>query len=174
MSRLSDLNTYLFYEFGFDDEEDESRIADDWPFVLEPTGEEDIYAFEDDGEAHFVWTGRVTGVLPAAGMSAADVVVQFEGSEWIGGRDPIDLGTSYIGHDDIPPATERRAALEALTDEPIAEGLYLKATGEYLALAGDTVIGTNVPATPAPFRDASAWRRLSYVMGQIQRGRVQR
>lgn len=168
MSGLTDLNEYLFYEFGFDLEH-EPKIAEDWPFALEPTDAPGIFVFQHEGERHFAFDRPSLNFLPAAGMGAADVATQTAGMAWIGERDPIDLQTSYVGYDDIPPARERRAVTEALTgDEPIAEGLYLRATGEYLALAGDTVVGTSVAPTPAPFPEASPWRRLAYVIGEIQ------
>ena len=147
MGELFDPNLYLFFELGFDEGHEPSEVGDDWPFALVPVGTlrgVAVYEIQLDGERHFV-TANPANVFPAAGMEAADLEVAWAGQAWIGERDPIDLGTSAIGHEAVPPGPERRRACEALAaGAPLLEGLYLRATGEYLVLTDTAAAGTSL------------------------------
>src|SRR5262245_1929775 len=95
-----DLNEYLFYEFGFDDEADESRISDSWPFQLRRIALVDdapVFEFDDDDEPYFALVAGALNFLPKAGMDVNALRLQLTGGCWIGKRDPIDLNLSRLG-----------------------------------------------------------------------------
>lgn len=170
------LNEYLFHEFGHDGPED--RISESWPFELREVGQTNgLVAFEfDDGDERFfaIDDGALT-FLPVAGMNLDDLVLQSEGSRWIGARDPVDLGTSRLGDSEVPSAIARRKALQALGETTlpgvrivILEGLYLCAEQRYVglfaAIGGElaVVAGLDSVRVEVPFPKASPWRRLSW------------
>ena len=183
-----EVNEYLFYEFGFDTEPDSdaAAISDSWPFELREVGmvsslagQRRVYEFTDEGEEYFAFGRNHFSVLPKAGMTLDDLRLQERGSAWIGRRDPVGLNTVLIGDDTVPPTPERRAAIERLaagqfanpTALRVLEGLFLRATGSYLALVEDTAsnearaLGTDIAARPVGFPAASAWRRLVVAVG---------
>ncbi|HEX7334078.1 MAG TPA: hypothetical protein VF290_21410 [Pyrinomonadaceae bacterium] len=178
------LNHYLFLEFGMDDEdEDESRISEEWPFVLREVGqlpERELTVFEfDDGEAWFAIADPALGVCTQAGMTFDDLVLQYSGSDWIVARKPVDLSMSMPGDPHVPSGLERRKALQSLgatvldgKEPEILEGLYLQTERRYLGLfsaPGDqTAVIGGLPDSSKPevlFPDASPWRRLAWGIG---------
>jgi hypothetical protein len=141
MSSERDLNEYLFFEFGFDLKEDESRISESWPFELRKIAElQDGPLFEfDDNEPFFAFVGGGFNFLPKAGMDITALRLQIAGCRWIGSRDPVGLDVSMPGDPSVPSGLERRRALEILGQElvlgqdgEILEGLFLRAERRYL------------------------------------------
>lgn len=111
----SQLNEYLFHEFGHDGPED--RISDNWPFELREVGQTDgliAFEFDEGGERFFAVDNGALTFLPVAGMTFDDLVLQTKGSRWIAVRDPVDLATSRPGDGEVPSGIERRNALQAL------------------------------------------------------------
>ena len=179
------LNHYLFLEFGMDDEdEDESKISEEWPFVLREVGqvperELTVFAFDDDDESWFAIADPVLTVCTQAGMTFDDVVLQYLGSGWIGARNPVDLSMSMPGDPRVPSGLERRKALQSLgatvlggKEPEILVGLFLLTEHRYLGLfrtPGDqtSIIGGLPDSTmlEVPFPDASTWRRLAWGIG---------
>ena len=178
------LNHYLFLEFGMDDEGDgESRISEEWPFVLREVGqlpERELTVFKfDDDEPYFAIADPVLNVYPTAGMTFDDLLLQYLGSGWISARNPVDISMSMPGDPHVPPGLERRKALESLgaavldgKEAEILEGLYLVTERSYLGLfsaPGDqTAFIGGLPDSSkpeVPFPDASSWRRLAWGVG---------
>ena|SRR5215216_3127 len=137
------LNEYLFLEFSMSDEEDESKISEEWPFVLREIGRIPgltVFEFNDD-EPYFALANRYLNFFPKAGMTFEDLVLQHAGSGWIYARDPVDLSMSMPGNDRVPTGLERRKALQSLgaavlgVKEPeILQGLFLLTERRYLGL----------------------------------------
>jgi hypothetical protein len=185
MSEKKTVNEYLFYEFGYDLRHDPSAITDDWPFELQTSGtirstkgEIEVLEFVANGETYFVLHGNTLSFYPAAGMTLEDLRVQQEGAVWITRQDPIDLATSRLGDDTVPPVAERQTALESLANIACAsprifEGLYLRMVGAYLALVEDTttgtefIIGSDFEPRAVGFPQASSWRRLAIGVGKM-------
>lgn len=178
------LNDYLFLEFGMDDEgEDESKISEEWPFVLREVGqvpERELTVFEfDDDEPYFAIADPALNFYPKAGMTFDDLVLSYLGSGWIRARNPVDLSMSMPGDPHVPSGLERRKALQSLgaavldgKEPEILEGLYLQTERRYLGLfsaPGDqtAVIGglPDLSKPEVPFPDASSWRRLAWGVG---------
>ena len=175
------LNEYLFLEFGMDDEEDESQISEEWPFVLREVGRTPtltVFEFDDD-EPYFAIADPVLNFFTKAGMTFDDLVLQDLGSGWIRARNPVDLSMSMPGDARVPPGLERRKALQSLgatvlgVNEPeILEGLFLvterrylglfRAPGEQTAIIGGLPDSTTLAV---PFPEASSWRRLAWGIG---------
>jgi hypothetical protein len=193
MSTLRDINEYLFYDFGPGLEEDEHRISDDWPFVLDPVGSfpvgrgtYQVYRFTDDGDAFYVLDGPALLSVPADGMTLEDLRREQQGGSWIAQGDPVDLNTSRIGDERVPPAPERRAAIVQLArnlvnvEAPIMhEGLFLMTGQTYLALVEDPttgqeyVLSSEWGARPSVRPDLRAYRRLALTVGLLlDRGEV--
>jgi hypothetical protein len=185
-----EINEYLFYEFGLDGEADVSAVSENWPFVLETVGSLDtsdqhleVFRFWDKEDEYYAIGGGRFSFLPTAGMDLDDLRNTFLGTQWIGNRGPVDLGTVMIGDPQVPSGSARRAAIEELAKAAlaangfrIAEGLLLRATGEYLALIiaegsqGEAIlVGSNIPPRAVGFPDASQHRRLSWAVGQLIR-----
>jgi hypothetical protein len=186
MSSRKTINEYLFYELGYDLEHPPSAVADDWPFELQTVGTIDsiqgqieVFEFIADNERHFALLSR--GGLesyPAAGMTRMDLQLQHDGAAWIACQDPIDLATSRLGDDSIPPATERQAVIEGLAanicvSPRILEGLYLCTRGTYLALVEDphtgasVIVGSDFEPHTVGLLQASPWRRLALGVGEM-------
>ena len=176
------LNEYLFLEFSMDDEEDdESKISEDWPFVLREVGRiPGLTVFEfDDDEPYFAIADPVFNVYQKAGMTFDDLVLQRTGASWLDARNPVDLEMSMPGHSSVPSGLERREALQSLgtavlggKEPEILEGLFLRTERRYLGLfsaPGDqtAVIGGLPDSTTleVPFPNASTWRRLAWGIG---------
>lgn len=179
------LNEYLFLEFGMDDEdEDESKISEEWPFVLREAGQIQergliVFEFDDDDQPYFAIGNHCLSVLPRAGMIFDDLVLQYSGAAWINAREPVDLSMSMPGDARVPSGLERRKALQSLgatvlgVNEPeILEGLFLKTERSYLGLfsgPGDqTAVICGLPDSSkleVPFPNASPWRRLAWGIG---------
>ncbi len=175
----TELNGYLFLEFGVDG--DESSVSEDWPFELHTlleTSKLAVFEFHSD-QAYFAVADEGLNFLPQAGMAVEDLLLQRSGARWIGARDPIDLSVVRLGDPAVPPAIERRRRLEALGVDvihggkvEILEGLFLRGEQRYLGLFGTAgsehaVIG-GLPSTPplwVPFPLASPWRRLAWGVG---------
>lgn len=175
-----DLNEYLFLEFGFDLEEDQSRVSESWPFELRKIADlEDgpLFEFDDNDEPFFAFGGTFN-FLPKAGMDLAALLVQLRGGRWISSREPVDLELSMPGHSSVPSGLERRRALELLGQEVLAsrqveilEGLFLRTEQKYLGLfrvAGqsEAVVGGLSRRIVVLFPEASGWRRLAWGVGQ--------
>jgi hypothetical protein len=119
-------------------------------------------------------------VLPQAGMTVDDLMLQHSGAKWIGARYPIDLSVVRLGDPTVPSGVERRRQLEALGSATvpgeavdILEGLFLCSEQRYLALFGKSskneAVIAGLPDTPpivVPFPRASSWRRLAWGVGQ--------
>jgi hypothetical protein len=179
------LNEYLFHEFGHDGPED--RISDSWPFQLREVGRTEglvAFEFEDEGERFFAIDKGALTFLPVAGMTFEDLILQTEGSRWIGARDPVDLATGRPGDPVVPSSIERRNALQALGESTlreapveILEGLFLRTEKQYLGLfarpGGDeaVVAGFDSVHIEVAFRKASPWRRLAWGIGAWLRRR---
>ncbi len=175
-----DLNDYLFLEFGMEEEE-EALISETWPFSLRRLGEigdSVIFEFDDDDEPYFAIGGPCLSVLPKNGMTIDDLVLQFDGAEWIVAQDPVSLEESRPGDESIPSGIERQRALEELgrhaTGDPRAEimyGLFLRNSRRYLGLFRipdelEAVIGgLDTPISVGHDR-CSVWRRLACGVGQ--------
>ena len=184
MSDKGRINRYLFSEFGYDLEHEPSTISHNWPFELHAVGmisssgrETEVLGFAADDQDYYVLLGESLSFLPAAGMSLQDLQLQQNGQDWIDSQDPIDLATSRPLDGAVPSAIERRASIEELAASAcsslrLLKGVYLRATGTYLALIEDAsggeamVIGTGLATRLAPFPRASPWRRLALVIGQ--------
>jgi len=182
------LNEYLFYEFGFDlEEENVNKISENWPFILEEAGmieagdkTEYVFIFEHEGEKSYAIYGRALDFFPIAGMNLTDLRRQFIGATWIASKKPINL--SVVRPDDpiIPSTSERRRRIEELAriidsckSVRILEGLFLKVTNEYIGLVQFSeeqaahVVGDKIRVRNVPFHEASASRRLSIAIGKM-------
>jgi hypothetical protein len=176
-----DLNEYLAVEWGH-----EGEVGEDNPFSLHHLGSlavhgtsSEVFEFLEDGERFFALSGRTLSYLPAGQMSLEDLRVQELGRDWLGQREPIDLGTSRIGDERVPTAVERRETIHALIAQVgldpsttrILEGLFLLTDGRYVALVescdGDRVAVVDGVAAPiaAVMAGLSAWRQLAYAVG---------
>jgi len=160
-------------------------VSETWPFTLVHVrtfalGSRSVFVFEfeHEGLSYFAVDGASLAFYPAAGMNAVDLEMQIRGAAWIREQDPVDSNSSVISDESVPPAVERRSRLQSLAiaqtgreDTAILEGLFLRQTGTYLALA-QTVDGAAVVVSergasePVPFPTASSWRRLSYAIGR--------
>ena len=103
-----EINEYLFFEFGV--EGDESRISEEWPFILNKAGEidgEEIFEFNSDNEAYYAIYGRRLRYLRKDG-TIDDLKIEFIGSSWIARQKPITLDESFGDHPKIPRAIDRR------------------------------------------------------------------
>ena len=175
----TELNEYLFMEFGVDG--DEAQVSEDWPFDLKKlleTSDLTVFEFRAD-EAYFALADESLNFMPQAGMTVADLLLQRSGAQWIGARDPIDLSVVRLGDPSVPRTSERRRQLEALAAETlpgetvtILEGLFLCTEQRYLALfAGSATSDAVIAGLPGPprifvsFPQASAWRRLAWGVG---------
>lgn len=188
MTDKRDINRYLYYEFGEDG--DASEISEDWPFQLSVVGsfttaegETEVFHFADDDQEYFAVAGRSLTYYPRGGMELAHLRLQSVGSSWIARQDPVDLNTSILAEDSVPPSVERRRHIEDIAgqhlgDAPfsILEGLFLRSTGKYLALVQPadndkaSIVGTNIVVRNIPFPSASPWRRLAVGIGNLVEG----
>ena len=176
----TEVNAYLFMEFGVDG--DESRVSEVWPFELELLLEAPdltVFGFQADEDSYFAVAEASLNFLPQAGMSVDDLLLQRSGARWIAARDPVDLSTVRLGDPGVPSTVERRRRIEALGAEmfpgqtvKILEGLFLRTEQRYLVLFGKPATGAaaigglpETPAIPVPFPLASAWRRLAWGVG---------
>ena len=175
------LNEYLFMEFGVDG--DESNVSEGWPFQLQTvldTPDLVVFDFHEDGEAYFAVADEALDFMPQAGMTVEDLLLQRRGGAWIGERDPVDLTVVRLGDPAVPSTSERRRRLEALGTDALSgknvtilEGVLLAGEQRYLGLYetgvdGEAVI-VGLPETPpihVPFPHASAGRRLAWGVGQ--------
>ena len=149
------LNEYLAAEFGIGEGAD--HVSDAGPFALAHvrsfvlmSQSTHVFEFQHEGMAYFAVAGAPLSFYPAAGMSAADLEIQFRGAAWIAEQDPIDSNSSAIGDERVPSAVERRSRLRAIAiaqtgreDSEVLEGLFLRKTGMCLALV-QTCDGTAV------------------------------
>ena len=197
MATKQEINQYLYAEFAFDLEcgGDESRISDGWPFQLrylgqipDPSDPSEVYQFDYNGETYHVVSGWARNYHRAAGVTLDDLALAYQGSSWISERGPIDLNTFRIGDPSVPPAYERRAAILSLATLSmgrqegftIAVGLYLKATGQYLALVEDELAGSAYVVASgfgphkARLPHSPGWRRLAIGVGELLRAGILR
>jgi hypothetical protein len=190
MTEKREVNEYLFYEFCYDLGHEPSEVAEDWPFQLKELGtirthegERRLFEFVYKGDPYVVVSGPITASYPAAGMKPGDFEIQLDGGEWLEQQGPVDLKTSVLGDDNVPPQPERKAAILSLaapaTRNPhICIGLYLRTTGRYLALVEDRdtgeaiLIGTDVVPRNVGFPEASPGRRLAYAVGLLLEDKV--
>lgn len=182
-----EINEYLFYEYGYDLEHDPSAVTPDWPFELHPVGtirsqegEVQVFEFSDEHGVNFALSGRTLTCYSAYQMTLDDLQIQVEGGEWIDRQGPIDLATSRVGYETIPPLSERRRATDELArtacESPrVHEGLYLEKRSIYLALIEDTdtggawVVGTGLEPHRVGFPQLPRPRRLALGVGQLLR-----
>lgn len=168
------LRDYLAAELGLDGRSAE-RVE------LEPCGLVDatpVYRFRHEGEAFFAFGGQVLDFMPVAGMSFEDVARQTRGSAAIVARDPVDLSQSLPGVDDVPSSLERRRHLDEMCEaaglDPtkLRVGLFLRASGEWLALVGGAeaiALSSMGGSVRVGFPEASDWRRLSWAAAAFLR-----
>jgi hypothetical protein len=179
------LNEYLLMEFGIDSNGGARPATDDWPFALTPagrigadSGDPDVYIFQIEEPYYALCVGALH-CYPVAGMSLADLKMQFSGAAWLATQEPIDLSTSATGLLGVPSIPERREAITSLvisaydtgTGFRILEGLYLRKTLRFYALIElveshkSVLVGTGIAPLEIGFPKASSWRRLSYAIG---------
>jgi len=183
-----EINEYLFYEFGFDEDNDESLVNEDFPYIFTYLGELnhlnrniEVYEFFDDDESNVVLYGGRISTFRREGMSLQDLHFQLIGQSWIGEKSPIDLNMSKIGYDNIPPINIRREKVEELSTEickskdslKILEGLFLVEEQTYLALIEDLsnkhkfIVGTDIIPELIEINCLSAWRSLAWGIGKM-------
>lgn len=177
---------YLFYEFGFDLNYDESLISDEWPCILEYLDTftirkttKDIYHTKFSDNDYFVISGSCLSIMPASCITLKELYLYEIGADWIHSQDPIDLNLCIIGDHNIPSSQERRKqiAMDAkkffnYSNEPnILIGLYFPQTREYLALVQypeeTAIAGSKFTVRNIPFRDLSPYSRLAIGIGKI-------
>jgi hypothetical protein len=76
----TELNGYLFLEFGFDG--DESQVREDWPFVLSEVGSADgdhVFSFECDEEEYYAISGASLSFQRKDGADFALLQIQRRG-----------------------------------------------------------------------------------------------
>lgn len=184
---LKNYNQYLYFEFGWFDEDEESRISEDWPYKISPVAELEvnrtqtkILEFQENEETYYLVDGDSLNFYQKDGLSLKTLRMLLEGSSWIGEKDPVDLNTMDKRDPGIPSIPQRKDYLFRLWEEYfgdkkmlIHEGLYLKKTKKYVALGvhqhdqkvnvfGDGIIVRNVP-----FETLSASKRLSIAIGKL-------
>ena len=183
-----DLNQYLYYEFGVDDEnERDAKISDNWPFKLEFIGKINIknevitvYAFEDDNEKFFGIDGDLISYFPQGSMDLKNLKRQFLGSKWMSQFEIINLETVVLDDAHVLSTEERRNHIKNLAKKicttkacHILEGLFLKDAQEYIALVkfeqdkNAHIIGDRIKVRNIPFDDVSPWRRLAVGIGKL-------
>ncbi|MDH4202367.1 MAG: hypothetical protein OEV87_05695 [Phycisphaerae bacterium] len=183
-----DLNQYLYYEFGFDDEnEDDANVSDNRPFDLEFVGEirinnevMTIYLFESDNEKYYAIDGPVISYFPQGSMNLDNLRRQLLGSKWIAQFEIVNLQTVALGDPIVLPTEERRDYIRNLAKKvypektcDILEGLFLKDIQEYIALVkyeqdnNAHIIGDRITVRNIPFSDLSPWRRLAAGIGKL-------
>lgn len=181
---FSEYNQYLYYEFGIDQESDDSLISDSWPFTFTLIEESEIlgiptkiYEFESEKEESYLDDGNSIGFYSKDGLSLSHFKLMLLGNSWIGRQDPIDLDTT---DNRIPRIPERKESIKRLWNlhfgegaPEIMEGLFFKKTQTYLALgktedsdkahvSGDGIVVRNIP-----FPEISPWKRLSIGIGKL-------
>ncbi|MBN2085938.1 MAG: hypothetical protein JW748_12030 [Anaerolineales bacterium] len=180
------LNQFLISEFGIDSDGGTRPAKDSWPFVLMPVGriatgpgDPDVFRFELE-EPYFVINIGSPHCYPVAGMTLADLALQFTGASWLAAREPIDLSTSATGLLGVPSIPERREAVTSLVTNTfgteasfkILECIYLRKEMRYYALVemSDThlvhLIGSGIEPVEVGFPMASSWRRLALGVGE--------
>ena len=114
MTTKRGINEYLYCEFGEDG--DDSRISEEWPFLLEKVGsfatdegEAEVYFFSDDDEYYAVTRPALT-YYPKAGMEPDHLRLQTLGSSWIARQDPVDLDKCILADVSVP-STEPAARI---------------------------------------------------------------
>ena len=194
MNVKEEINEYLFYEFGFEEDNDESLVSEVFPYSLTYLGDLNfknrnikVYEFLDDDESNFVLYGGGISTFKKGGMSLQDLHYQLCGQSWIGEKSPIDLNTSKIGYENIPPINIRRGIIEELSTGIyvlkdsliILEGLFLIDEQKYLALIEDAnnkhkfIVGTDISPELIELNNLSPWRILSWGIGKmIEEGRL--
>jgi hypothetical protein len=179
------LNQFLIAEFGIDSDGGTRPGTESWPFTLSPVGriapgpgEPDVFRFEME-EPYFVIDIGTPHCYPVAGMTLADLELQFAGASWLATQEPIDLSTSATGLLGVPSIPERREAITSLATASfgteasfkIHECLYLRKTMRYYALVemSDSkkvhLIGSGITPVEVEFPMASSWRRLACGVG---------
>ena len=180
------LNQFLISEFGIDSEGGTRPGTDSWPFVLIPVGritpgpgEPDVFRFELE-EPYFALDVGTPHCYPVAGMTLADLELQFSGATWLSTQEPIDLSTSATGLLGVPSIPERREAITSLVTASfgsdasfkILECLYLRKSKSYFSLVEMTdskkvfLVGSGIQPLEIQFPMASSWRRLAIGVGQ--------
>jgi hypothetical protein len=194
MTVRKEINEYLFYEFGFDVDHEESLVSDEWPYKLSYLGELNlpnesikVFEFEDSGEELLALSGNRLSYYPRKGMNLEELYFQTIGSEWIGSHQPVGLDTTRIGYEGFPTVRDRRLIIEniamescSLAEPPkILEGLYLESTGNYLALIKPIdqekriVVGTGLVPIVVENEELPTWRCLSLQRGKkIAAGKI--
>ena len=182
-----EINEYLFLEFGMDDEdEDESQVGDDWPFVLQNVGAfgppgrtTEVYRFSDDGDEFFALAGPSLTFVPVAGMNLADLDQEERGLQWLRDQEPVDLETARLGDSRVPSGLDRQAAARKLAanihpDAAVLGGLFLIRRRENVVLASDplrtgeaVLIGEHLTPMTVGLSDASWYRRLGWAIGKL-------
>tara|TARA_B100001093_G_C26562053_1_gene899097 strand:+ start:35 stop:652 length:618 start_codon:yes stop_codon:yes gene_type:complete len=181
----TDFNNYLFFEFGWFEEGDESQISEVWPYTFEKLDsfqidgvKTDIYKFTED-EDYYLIDDNSLNFISSENLSINYLKLYLLGSAWIGFQKPIDLNTMDKRDPIIPSIPHRKECLKKIwtkyfdCDYIICEGLFLKKTQRYLGLGqrqdnkkmmvfGDGIIVRNIP-----FEDLSYSKRLSIGIGKL-------
>lgn len=146
-----EINEYLFYEFGFDLTEDESVVSDNYPYELNHIADiklpnkANLTVFEfyerlENEEFFVLINDNHLSIVEKNGLNVDDLVFIEVGSSWIGENEPIDLSTTRIGDDKIPPLNERKTSIEkmianfGIKNFQVLEGLYLTRLEKYITL----------------------------------------
>ncbi len=176
---------YLWPEFGWEEEGNESRVSAQWPFDLHYLGTVDlsgrstvVFEFDQNGESYFALDGRALDFMGKSGMDIRSLTAQLSGSAWIPDRQPVTLNDVRPGQSDIPSVRARRKRLDELLarwvpggDFELDEGLFLVRTGTYLGLARDahgSVIAFGDAlhrSIPESFAGLAPWRQLALAVG---------
>lgn len=183
------LNQFLIAEFGIDSDGGTRPGTESWPFALMPVGriapgpgEPDVFRFELE-EPYYALDIGTPHCYPAAGMTIADLELQFAGASWLATQEPIDLSTSATGYLGVPSIPERREAVTSMVTASfgteasfkILECLYLRKTIRYFSLVemSDSkqvfLIGNGIAPVEVQFPMASSWRRLACGVGLCMR-----
>jgi hypothetical protein len=187
------LNQFLIGEFGIDSEGGTRPATDTWPFALMPVGriapgpgDPDVFRFELE-EPYYVLDIGSPHCYPVAGMTLADLELQFTGASWLATQEPIDLATSATGLLGVPSIPERREAVTSLVTAffgteasfKILECLFLRKSMRYYAIVemNDSkktyLIGSGIHPVEVQFPMASGWRRLASGVGIcIREGKI--
>ena len=187
MSNFQKYNEYLFYEFGYEDEDQVDRISDTWPFSFNHVDTFDIagtktevFEFKDGEDEFYLVDGFSLTFYGKGDLESKYIEMFLIGKHWIGQNDPIDLNTSKLGEPDIPKIPERKQKIEQLCLQhlgdcncEILEGLFLKRKSQYIAIArcnkdGKTsIVGDKIVVRKIPFENLSPWKRLSIGIGNL-------
>ena len=93
MRNLRDYNEYLFYEFGYDDEDQVHRISDTWPYFFKHISTFDIagiktevFEFKDGEDEFYLVDGSSLTFYDKGDLDSKYIQMFLIGKHWIGGK----------------------------------------------------------------------------------------